>query len=79
MLSVQKFTRADRLVDGSWRAVTWMLISSLGMASLILLYLAMTLSFSGNWQAAALPAMGGVTMAFAVALLCRYRSDLVGE
>jgi adenine/guanine phosphoribosyltransferase-like PRPP-binding protein len=79
MLSVQKFTRADRLVDASWRAVTWMLIASIGGASLVLLYFAMMLGFSGKWDAITLPAAGGIALAFAVALLCRYRSDLVGE
>ena len=79
MLSVQKFSRADRLVDGSWRAVTWMLISTIGLASLILLYIAMMFGFSGKWDSVVLPAIGGIVMGFAVALLCRYRGDLVGE
>lgn len=79
MLSVQKFSRADRLVDASWRAVTWTLIASIGGASLVLLYIAMMLGFSGKWDALALPAAGGIALGFAVALLCRYRSDLVGE
>lgn len=79
MLSLQRLTRTDRIVDASWRAVTWMLISLIGLGSLVLLYIAMMLGFSGKWDAIALPAAGGIALAFAVALLCRFRSDLIGE
>ena len=79
MLALQKFSRMDRFVDAAWRMVTWVMISSLSLGSLVLLYFAMMLAFSGKWDDLAAPAGTGLMLAFAVALLCRYRTDLIGN
>jgi len=79
MISLQKFSRADRLLDVSWRTLTWGLISLLSIASLILVYVSLMSAFAGRWNALAPTVIGGLTLGFAVVMLCRFRTDLIGN
>lgn len=78
MLSTLKMTRADRLVDGCWRTLTWTMIAAVGLFALISLYSAMMLCFAQKWDQIASPLSCGIALGFADFLLCRYRNDVVG-